>query len=162
MYKSGTYRPFSESEAVKITRIMYEILSDGGINIIRVGLKSTDLIRSDSDLGGGYHPAFRQLVEGEIAKDRMLSQLKDLLDKSCTDSDSIYENFNTATKAGKKGTVIFSSNSKSFSNMIGHRACNKKWFESNFKELDFTYNVVNSLGDQTYCVLYLPFAGTIC
>ena len=46
---------------------MYEILKNAGINIIRVGLKSSDIISGETE----FHPAFRQLVESEIAKEKM-------------------------------------------------------------------------------------------
>ena len=56
---------------------MYKIIDSAGINIIRVGLKSSDLISPDALIGGGsFHPAFRQLVEGEIAKEVIESHLK--------------------------------------------------------------------------------------
>ena len=51
---------------------MYEILDDAGINIIRVGLKSSDIIADGNSISGKtFHPAFRQLVDGEIARDRI-------------------------------------------------------------------------------------------
>jgi histone acetyltransferase (RNA polymerase elongator complex component) len=51
-------------------------LTAAGINVIRVGLKSTDLISESGEVAGGYHPAFRQLVESEIAKEQMEAQLE--------------------------------------------------------------------------------------
>lgn len=54
---------------------MYEILDSAGINIIRVGLKSSDIMAGET----AFHPAFRQLVEGSIARDRLEMQLAALL-----------------------------------------------------------------------------------
>ena len=85
MYQAGTYTPLTMEEAVRITKAMYQILDDAGINIIRVGLKSTDLIREGGEIQGHtYHPAFRQLVEGEIAKEQLEGQLKELLEEPQT------------------------------------------------------------------------------
>ena len=92
---------------------MYKILMKAGITIMRVGLKSTDLVTNEADLGHGYHPAFRQLVEGEICKEQM-QQL---------------------------------SNERWFSPMIGHKAANKKYFESKYPLLSFSYKQDPTLKD---------------
>ena len=69
MYQRGEYSPLTTDEAVAITKEMYRILDDAGINIIRVGLKSTDLITEGGEIRGHtFHPAFRQLVEGELQR----------------------------------------------------------------------------------------------
>ena len=78
MYQRGEYRPLSMEEAIRTTKEMYLILTGAEVNVIRVGLKSTDLINESGEIAGGYHPAFRQLVESEIAKDQMESQLSQL------------------------------------------------------------------------------------
>lgn len=85
MYRTGTYHALTTSEAVEITKEMYKILDAAGINIIRVGLKSTDLITEGGEIQGHtFHPAFRQLVESEIAKEKMESQLIEILkDTAC-------------------------------------------------------------------------------
>lgn len=83
MYRAGAYRPLTTEEAVAITKEMYRIIDGAGINIIRVGLKSTDLITDGGEIQGHtYHPAFRQLVEGELAREQLETQLSELLGKS--------------------------------------------------------------------------------
>ena len=67
MMLAGTYTPLSEEEAINRSKAMYEILDAAGINIIRVGLKSSDIMASET----AFHPAFRQLVEGRIARERL-------------------------------------------------------------------------------------------
>lgn len=78
MYERGSYTPLSREEAILRTKAIYEILDDAGIYIMRIGLKSTDIINSEN-LGeinqGTYHPAFRQLVEGRIARERIEKEL---------------------------------------------------------------------------------------
>ena len=115
MYRNGTYNGISEDEAVDTCKDMYRILTDAGIKVMRVGLKSTDLVTNSSDLGGNYHPAFRQLVEGQIAKEDMLKEI-----------EKLPENTNSIT---------FSASPKSFSNMIGHKGINKKYFEEKFPNI---------------------------
>ena len=71
-YRNGQYTPLTQEEAVLRTKEMYKILTEAGINIIRVGLKSTDLISEGGHISSKtYHPAFRQLVEGELAKEAL-------------------------------------------------------------------------------------------
>ncbi|MCI6012935.1 MAG: radical SAM protein, partial [Firmicutes bacterium] len=48
MYLSGAYTPMTERDAVERTKEMYKILDAADINIIRVGLKSSDII-TDKD-----------------------------------------------------------------------------------------------------------------
>ena len=123
MYRRGDYVPLSRKEAVKRTAEMYRILDDAGITIMRVGLKSTDIIGEGGAVNGGtYHPAFRQRVEGEIAKERIEPLLTDMT-----------------------GSVEICSNSRWYSNMIGHKACNRKYFEQEFPLLKIRYSVDDGL-----------------
>lgn len=131
MLSDGRYTALSEDNALDITKEMYKILQAAGINIIRVGLKSTDLITNSADLGGGYHPAFRQLVEGAIALEQMESQLAGL----------------------HSGTVTFASNQKSFPAMIGHKACNKKIIAEKYSDMKVSYMEDNTLSDYEYKLL---------
>lgn len=119
LYKAGRYLPFSREEMLYTTKEMYKVLLAGGATILRVGLKSTDLVTTGSDLGGDYHPAFRQLVEGEIAREQMDGALKNL----------------------PKGvsSVTFSSSERWFSAMIGHKGCNKKTLKERHSSLEIRY-----------------------
>ena len=92
---------------------------------MRVGLKSTDIIGEGGAVNGGtYHPAFRQLVEGEIAKERIEPLL-----------------------VNADHSVTLYSNSRWYSNMIGHKACNRKYFENIFPSLRIRFSVDDSLPD---------------
>ena len=115
---------------------MYKILDDAGINIIRVGLKSTDFINDGEDgeiNGGTYHPAFRQLVEGEIARERIEEKL------SATDFDP-----------SRKTKVDFFANRRSMSTLIGHKQKNKRYFLEKYPHLDVLYKVNDSLLNNQY------------
>ena len=132
MYRRGEYTPMTTDEAVVITKEMYKILDNAGINIIRVGLKSTDLITEGGEIQGHtYHPAFRQLVEGEIAREQLEAQLNGV----------------TA------GTFTFLSNGTSFSNMIGNSKANKLYFAEKYPDLKIAYKVDHSLEDSKYIVV---------
>ena len=134
MYQKGIYHPIPEAEAVDITKEMYKILAAADIKIMRVGLKSTDLICQDNAIGS-YHPAFRQLVEGEIAKEALEKQLLLKL------SDSSFNKFH------------FESNSFSFSNMIGNCGVNKAYFKDKYPDISIRFSLNNALADYVYNVV---------
>ena len=136
MYQRGEYKPLSTDEAVAITKEMYKIIAGAGIKIIRVGLKSTDLINdSDSDqnktVGHTYHPAFRQLVEGEIAREELEAQLLHYINKNA-------------------GSAVFYSNGVSFSNMIGNSRRNKEFFAGKYPDISISFKVDDSLDDMVF------------
>lgn len=135
-YLRGEYVPLTQEEAILRTKEMYKLLDNAGINIIRVGLKSTDIINENGEIcGDTYHPAFRQLVEGEIARERIEEALRKM------DFDK-----NIRTK------VTFYANSKSFSNMIGNSGRNKKFFLEKYPYLNILYKVNDLLNDHQFQV----------
>lgn len=128
MYTEGSYAPFSQEETLRIAKDMYLGLTNAGINVIRVGLKASALINDGDDsqvLGGTYHPAFRQLLEGEIAKDKIEAALKE------------------APKS-----LLIHAGTKAFGAAIGHKACNKKYFEQQYPDIPITYQSDKDLDDQ--------------
>ena len=136
MYRRKEYEPLSREEAVERTKEMYKILDDAGITIMRVGLKSTEIIGEGGAVNGGtYHPAFRQLVEGEIARERIVP----MLDAICEDA--------AAAEEGSKTVVTVYSNSLWFSDMIGHKACNRRFFEGKYPQLSIHYKKDENLPD---------------
>lgn len=66
MYQQGDYLPLTLEEAVRVCKIMLHDADCAGIPVIRVGLQPTDELSSGSEvIAGPYHPAFRQLAQGE-------------------------------------------------------------------------------------------------
>ena len=126
----GRYTPLAEEEAVLRCKAMYEILEASGINIIRVGLKSSDIMSNET----AFHPAFRQLVEGRIARERMEEQLAEFLQKN----------------NGFSSAVLFMSNEKCYNNMFGHGAANRRYFEEKYPQLTLGYAVNPALKDNEY------------
>lgn len=173
MYQAGSYAPLTAEEAVQITKAMYQILDDAGINIIRVGLKSTDLIREGGEIQGHtYHPAFRQLVEGEIAKEQLEEQLKALLkerpgqqtqaqrsrQQSCPPKPQTMQEVTKTRSASAPGTsascsFTFYSSSNSFSNMVGNAKRNKIYFAEKYPHLKIRYKTDPALEDGRYVVV---------
>lgn len=136
LYMSGAYTPLTREDAVTRTAKMYEILYGAGIYIMRVGLKSTDIINSEN-LGkinrGTYHPAFRQLVEDEIAREKIIPLLNDIC-KTHID-----------TSKDKTCDVILKSSSLWASSMAGHNGENRKYFKDKFPNLKLHFAVDKNL-----------------
>lgn len=130
-FLSGDYRPLTEEEAVDRCKEMYLILDSAGINIIRVGLKSSEIMESQT----AFHPAFRQLVEGRIAREQLEKQLLELPGLS----DPILR-------------CSFLSNEKCLNNMFGHKGCNKKYFREKYPQVHINYQGIPTLKDNEYKV----------
>ena len=141
MYEEGAYRPFSPEEMLRTTTDMYKALTDAGINVIRVGLKASALINDSDDsrvVGGTYHPAFRQLVEGRIAREEIENRLAVL-------SDDLH--LQPYDEQNKQINIIITSGSNRFSAVIGHKAANKQYFDNRFPQFLISYREDPSLQD---------------
>ena len=131
MMERGEYTPLSLDESVRRTKAMYEILEDAGINIIRVGLKASEIMENEI----GFHPAFRQLVETEIAKDRISKEL----DKITLSKDPIH--------------VTVKANTHSYGNIFGHKGSNREYFAKKYPHLIIKGAVDDGLMNDRYLVI---------
>ena len=73
-YHEGLYRPQPLDEAVALCARLLDLFEDHGIRVIRLGLHASDSLR-DHLVSGPWHPAFRELCEGEIFYHAALEQL---------------------------------------------------------------------------------------
>ncbi len=113
MYLDGSYVPFTQDETLRIAKDMYLGLTGAGINVIRVGLKASALINDGDDsvvLGGTYHPAFRQLLDGALARDRIEEAL-----------------------AGCEALTV-RAGSKALSAAVGHKGANREYFAAKYPQ----------------------------
>jgi histone acetyltransferase (RNA polymerase elongator complex component) len=77
MYKQGTFKPWSLErmlQAVKNAVVKFEKV---GIPVIRIGLHP-DKSMLDNFVEGPFHPSFRYLVDSRIARDKMISLIRQL------------------------------------------------------------------------------------
>ncbi len=132
MFLSGKYIPMEQDDAVRRTAAMYRILDDAGINIIRVGLKSSDIINGENLPSGTFHPAFRQLVEGTIARE---------------DLDSMLSKCNPGTH------VHCVCHPDSLNSMIGHKAVNRKYFSKTYPWLHISYTTDMTMKKGSYKII---------
>lgn len=70
MYRRGEYNPLSVDDAVEICKALFCEFEKEGIQIIRLGLQTTEQINLGRDVvAGPFHPAFRELVESSLLND---------------------------------------------------------------------------------------------
>ncbi len=80
-YNNGDYEPLGLNQAVERCKELYYFFTRKKVNVIRMGLQSTDLICSPENeksevVAGPYHEAFGQLVEDSIWYDSILEKIK--------------------------------------------------------------------------------------
>ncbi len=135
MYKRGDYRALTTEEAVAITKEMYRILTAAKVKVIRVGLKSTDLISNqgtNNTVLADYHPSFRQLVESELARESIEQQLKDLL---------------TKVEYGAPLSICCVSAPRLVSAMSGYKGSNRNLWHEKYPNVHFIFRGDESLED---------------
>ncbi len=77
LYAGGAYRPQTLETAVPLCAKLLLLFHEHGIPVIRLGLHSGGNVE-DGYLAGAYHPAFRELCEGEIYLQKMLAAFENL------------------------------------------------------------------------------------
>lgn len=118
-YKNGEYEPLSITQAVERCKEIADLFNQNKITIIRIGLQNTEEITDPSNdksevIAGPYHPAFRQLVEGRMWYDAIVSKIK---------------KYNTKVKV-----VEIKANPEDINNIIGHK-------KENIEKLKDLYDV---------------------
>lgn len=113
LYTSGQYTPLAIDEAVALCRDAVVKFELAGIDVIRIGLQSTEALEKPGTiLAGPYHPAFRQLVDSLIFLDKMRAVLKE---KPC-----------------RNDTAVFAVNPRDVSAAIGQQGKNREKLRREF------------------------------
>ncbi len=85
LYFEGKYKPQTLQEAVSLAKRLMIKFEENGVNVIRVGLQSTDEIcENGSVTAGPVHSSFREIAENAIYRDIIEDDLKDA---KCTRAD---------------------------------------------------------------------------
>ena len=112
LLNKGEYKPFTLDESIQIVKKLLVLFYVNNINVIRVGLQATEDIQLGKGLvDGPYHPAFRELVEGEMIKD----YLHYLVIQNKTVSQ-----------------IEIKTNNKNISKIVGNKKSNKLFFKNEF------------------------------
>jgi histone acetyltransferase (RNA polymerase elongator complex component) len=114
MYNACEYKPLELEEAISITAKLLEMYYENGINVIRVGLQPTNTVRDGCDIiAGPFHPAFRQLVESRMFRNKMEESiiLKGLY---------------------KYNKIFIYTNRRCMANVVGNKRANIKYFKDKY------------------------------
>ncbi len=106
MYMDGRYVPLGIEETTDILSEIIPMFEREGIDIIRVGLQTTDDINADT-VNGPYHPAIRELAEGRIIR-KLLEEHVD------------------------GGDITVCAHPSRVSQVYGHKKCNRIYFEDKY------------------------------
>ena len=82
MYNRGEYIPYTLDEAINISGEMLKLYKEAKVKVIRIGLQPTETITTGKDIvAGPFHPAFRELVEGNLICNELktIEEDKDIL-----------------------------------------------------------------------------------
>ncbi|SDK44219.1 elongator complex protein 3 [Natronincola ferrireducens] len=110
LYYKGKYRPFTLGDTVEICKDLLLKFEEKDIPVIRLGLQSTeDIQQGKAIIAGPYHPAFREIVESEIYKDRIETKLKN-------------------KQLLKEAILTVYCHPKVISKIAGFKQCNKLYF----------------------------------
>ena len=110
LLEKGEYKPFTLEQCISIVKKLLVLFYVNNINVIRVGLQATEDIQLGKGIvDGPYHPAFRELVEGEMIKD----YLHYLVIQNKTVSN-----------------LEIKTNNKNISKVVGYKKSNKLFFKN--------------------------------
>lgn len=76
LYKSGKYLPPDLKSSVSLCSILLEMFKSSGINVIRLGLHSSEGITQNL-VSGPWDPAFREICESKIILNKCINKIKD-------------------------------------------------------------------------------------
>ena len=111
MYKNGIYKPQSVEEAVEAVTRIIGIFEENNIEILRIGLQTTDNINEKTVIGP-YHPAFAELCYGRIQRNK-------------TEARILAENLrNCLFEVDAPGNMI--------SKILGHKKENVRYFKEKY------------------------------
>ena len=121
LYKAGKYKTKTLSETVDICAQIYKLFCEADIPVIRLGLMSSDEIRSDKVIGA-YHEAFGELVMSKYYYEIISEMIGD--------------------KKGK--TLIIKAPEALKSKIIGHKKENYVNFKKQFENIKYIENIGSS------------------
>lgn len=77
LYQEKMFRPLELQEAVAQSAYVYQILTDNGIRVIRVGLQpDEELCTPGNIIAGPFHPAMGELVQSYLLEKRISTELE--------------------------------------------------------------------------------------
>ena len=118
MYKKGDYTPLSLENTIKIIAISYLYYMANNINVIRIGLQTTDEINKEHIIAGPYHPSLGEIIRTRIFLWMILYLVKSK--NNMNDND---------------GNVIIYTNKKDLPYVVGYKKENIKRLKNFYPKL---------------------------
>ncbi len=105
LYLSGEYNPTELESTVNLCATLLKMFWDNNINVIRLGLHSSESMQSGK-VNGAYHQAFKELCISKIMLDDILKQIKE---KNLKNDINITVNSRCLSKLNgqKKNNIIY-------------------------------------------------------
>lgn len=128
MFKDGSYTPYSLEETTELLSILLDKFAKANIDVIRVGLQTTEEINSETVVGP-YHQAIRELAESRIFRHKLENVIKD---KSYT-------------------SLEICVNPKYVSKAIGQKRCNIEYFRNNYN-IDINIRPDKNIQDSSFII----------
>lgn len=128
LYKAGIYKPIEFEQVVELCAKFLQDAEEKSIKVIKLGLHASRSVE-EKILGGFYHPAFREICQGRIYREKILNYVKGNEDISKISRIFVY--------AGKS----------EISKIVGQNKCNVKYF----KDMGISLKVIPVEG-QEICV----------
>ncbi len=75
LYRSGVYQPPDWEQSVPLCSELLQLFEENGVRVIRLGLHAQDDVARQM-VAGAYHPALRELCQGEIYYRKAAQQLQ--------------------------------------------------------------------------------------
>ncbi len=147
MYQKGTYIRPDEEEMLARSVEIYKILTQNGIKVIRIGLKSSEIM--DEELG--FHPAFGQKVLSEVA----FLTICDKIDEIVRQNPQLFlqnaKNDSNLLEKSQK-TIKISANNHYFNNIFGQNGEKKADLLEKYKNIIFLFEKNDEIADEEYKV----------
>ncbi len=112
LYRSGKYKPYSVEEAAVLAKEAVRLFRKNRIEVIRIGLHSSEDLEGGSVVAGPYHPAFGEICESLI--------YRDVIEKKIINADA------------EHGELVFECPKSDVSKAVGHRRMNSIYFRDKY------------------------------
>ncbi len=113
-YNEGKYIPYTTNTAAELAKWAVMKFREHNIEVIRIGLHSSEDLEGDANIvAGPYHPAFGELVESLIYRDKIEEEIR-----HCGIDN---------------GEIRFFCPRSDISKAVGHKKMNKTYFKEKYK-----------------------------
>lgn len=79
LWQSGEYQPLTMEETVERGAMVYKIFAENGVDVIRIGLQSTEGLHTDEVLAGEYHDAIGEMILSRVRLDELRKMAENTL-----------------------------------------------------------------------------------